>query len=572
VIVQRVTSPAPVIVNRVQSPAPEARPEPENIMQPEVLSEPPMIVARPLSPVEEPPVEYAIPEEPEPPLSVTTTPPQEEAKEDIATPPVDQSPRAKALAEALFGGEATVPAVSPPRINLSAEELHDEVERKVMAATTALKNPSLSMEGSSPLRRKPIKRIDFQKISGPQLVSASMSVDVIPLASTSMTSLGAIASPQDGVKLRSGIGSRLRRLGGSLRTKTNTSGHERDNSGSGNVVQEPTSSGLSQVVDYYPPGVQQPQIRSVPPHAGDSIKGAVGSPGVTTPPATAGPAGLKGFITRLRRPGGGSIKRGETSPGRPAISGQPSAFLSSTHLNENESAPPISRVQPSIHAIVQAPPSDASSAPSTSNQTPDEVSIQQLFAAASNLGLDPAALNELLSQRMATQDSKPAPGTTFMDTQLGNNTQKYEDSSNSSWAAPQPSAVPFRQPSTRVKIEAGPRLRPSREGGNPPSAVVRRTIIYPSTAPGATSTSPLPGQTRGSGVQRKGSTASNTTRQRRPISFQSQHSAKSVHDRTPTPPPPRGAAAKRMSQDGLPPMPGSILSLNGRPSTSAGVM
>jgi serine/arginine repetitive matrix protein 2 len=398
-----------------------------------------------------------------------------------------------------------------------------------------------------------------------------MSVDAIPLASPSMTSLGVMASPQDGAKRGSGIGSRLRRLGGSLRTKTNTAGHERDNSG-GNVVQEPSSSGLSQVVDYYPQGLQPPQVRSVPAHGGDSAKGAVGSPVPISPPATAGPAGLKGFITRLRRPGGGSIRRGETSPGRPAVSMQPSAFLSSPHLNENEPAPPINRTQPpALRVLARAPLSDPSSIPSAPTQTQAETSLKQLFDAANNLGLDPAALNELLSQRAASQTSKAAPWMTPTDSRPGTSTQKYDDSSSSSWTTAQTSAAVSRQPSTRVKIEAAPRLRPARESGNPQSAVVRRTIIYPSTSVGATSASPLPGQTRSTGVQRKVSTAS-TNNKRRPISFQSQYSGKSVHDRTPTPPPPRGAAAKRMSQDGLPPMPGSMFSSSTRPGTSAGIM
>lgn len=568
VIIQRVTSPAPVVINRIQSPTPETRPETENIVPPEVLPEPPMIIARPQSPVEEPTVVYTITEEFEVP-SAATTPPQTEAQISIS-PPVDQSPRARALAEALFGGETTSPAVSPPRINRSAEELHDEVGRKVLAATTALKSPSLTVEGGLPLRRKSTKRIDLQKISGPHLVSASMSVDAIPLASPSMTSLGVVASPQDGAKRGSGIGSRLRRLGGSLRTKTNTVGHERENSG-GNVVQEPTSSGLSQVVDYDPQGLQPPQIKSVPPHSGGSVKGAVGFPGPITPPATAGPAGLKGFMSRLRRPGGGSIRRGETSPGRPAVSMQPSALLSSTHLNENEPALPINQTQPPVvHALARALPSDSLPIPSVSTQTPDETSLKQLFDAANNLGLDPAALNELLSNRAALQQaSKAAPWMAPTDSRSGTSTQRYDDSSSSPRTTAQTSAAVSRQASTRVKIEAAPRLRPAREGGNPQSAVVRRTIIYPATA--GTSASPLPGQGRSTGVQRKASAASSSNK-RRPISFQSQYSGKSVHDRTPTPPPPRGAAAKRMSQDGLPPMPGSMFSSSARPGTSAGIM
>ena len=536
----------------------------------EEIQEAPIIVARPISPVGEPPIVYTITEEFEVP-SAATTPPQIEL--DIAVtppPPADQSPRAKALAEALFGGEPpeSTATASPPRRNQSAEELHDEVERKVIAATVALKSPSLTVDGGSPLRRKSTKRIDLQKISGPQLVSASMSVDAIPLASPSMTSLGAMGLPQEGTKTGSGIGSRLRRLHHSLRTKNNNpSGHEREHSGaSSTVIHETSSAGLTQVVDYYPQGLQAPQVRSVPPHGGDSLSGvksSVTSAGPTTPPATAGPAGLKGFITRLRQPKGGSIRRAEGSP-RPAVSMQPSAFLSSPHLNENEPTAPRT-----IPVMARSPPSETMSIPSVSTQTPDEA-LRQLFTAANNLGLDPAALNELLSNRAASQASKAAPWASPIDSRPGTSAQRYDDSSSSSWTTAQNSAAPSRQQSTRVKIEPTARLRPAREGGNPQSAVVRRTIIYPSTA-ASSSGSPLPGQARSTGgVQRKMSTASNS--KRRPMSFQSQFSAKSVHDRTPTPPPPRGAAAKRMSQDGLPPMPSSIFSSSGRPGTSAGIM
>lgn len=566
----------PVVINRIQSPAPEVRAEPEPGLVQEAVQEVPLIVARPLSLVDEPPTVYTITEEFEVP-SAATTPPRLEL--DVAvTPPVDQSPRAKALAEALFGGEPPEPAVSPPRASPSAEELHDEVERKVMAATVALKSPSLNVEGGSPLRRKSTKRIDLQKISGPQLVSASMSVDAIPLASPSMTSLREVGSPQDSIKGGSRIRSRLQRLGNSLRTKNSNSGHERESStGSANVVHESTPAGISQVVNYYP---QAPQVMSVPPHGGDSLsggnKGAGTSAGPVTPPATASPAGLKGFITRLRQPKGGSLRRAEGSP-RPAVSMQPSAFLSSPQLNESEPAAPQA-----IQVMVpRAPPSDTISIPSVNIQTPDpsaniqtpDEALRQLFVAASNLGLDPAALNELLSNRTASQASKVAPWAIPTDSRPGTSAQKYDDSSSSSWTTAQNSAAPSRQQSTRVKIEPTVRLRPAREGSNPQSAVIRRTIIYPSPA-ASSSGSPLPGQAAGrsTGVQRKMSTASNNNGKRRPMSFQSGFSTKSVHDRTPTPPPPRGAAAKRMSQDGLPPMPGSMFSSSGRPGTSAGIM
>jgi serine/arginine repetitive matrix protein 2 len=534
----------------------EVKSEPSPVVaQPPVVL--PMIVARPISPIGEslPQVdeskEFEVP-------SAATTPPLVEPEL-----PVEQSPRARALAEALFGKDQATPSGSPLRPKPpSTEELRDEVEKKAMAATVALKNSSLYVEGSSPLRRKSTKRIDLQKISGPHLVSASMSVDAIPLASPSMASLGSPDAPKGGSKL----GDKLRRLRGSLRNKPQLApSHSKESSTASTVIYEQPSG--EQVVNYDPHALNQPQIRSGPAHSGmdpaatAAIKSPAGSSIIVSPPATAGPAGLKGFMARLRQPKHAARNsRDFGTPTRSAVSIQPSASLSSSQLNEPTFTPLA--VPSALPSTTQSTQASVTSSPA---QTPDEMALEQLFAAAHNLGLNPADLNDLL-QRSGSQTAKLAASSS----RPGTGTRRYEDASSMAWTNDQPSAAPSRQPSIRLKAEAVPRARPIREGNNPVSGVVRRTIIYPSTA-APTSASPLPSQSRTPSVHQK--TASSIFSKRRPMSMQSQVSGRSVHGRIPTPPPSRGAA-RRLSEDGhAPPVPSSVYTAsNGRPSTSAGIL
>lgn len=560
---QPVVNATAVLQKQASTIAPEVKSEPPAVIV-QTTSALPMIVTRPISPIGEllPQVdeskEFEVP-------SAATTPPLLEP-ELVAEP----SPRARALAEALFGKDQTTPGVTPGASPVrphkpSTEDLRDEVEKKAMAATVALKNPSLYVEGSSPLRRKSTKRIDLQKISGPHLVSASMSVDAIPLASPSMASLGSPEASKGGSKL----GDRLRRLGGSLRSKSKpVPNHSKESSTASTVIYEHASG--EQVVSYDPNALHQPQIRSGPAQTGidpatAAAAAAAKSPAVSvtiaSPPASAGPAGLKGFMAKLRTPRHAARSSKDFgNPTRPAVSMQPSASLSSSQLHEPAFTPlaaPASLAPP-----IQSAQASVTSSPA---QTPDEIALEQLFAAAHNLGLNPADLSELLA-KSGSQTAKLAA----VNSRPGTGNRRYEDSSGMAWTNDQPSTTPSRQPSIRMKSDGAPRARPAREGNNPVSGVVRRTIIYPSTA-APTSASPLPGQSRSASVHQK--TASSIYSKRRPMSMQSQVSGRSVIGRIPTPPPSRGAA-RRLSQDGhAPPVPSSLYSAsNGRPGTSAGII
>ncbi|KAG8859780.1 hypothetical protein FRB91_006899 [Serendipita sp. 411] len=556
-----------ITIVRLQSPppGPNVIPEEQYPQLVETVVQPPMIVARPMSPVEETHSEVKIPGEFEVP-SAATTPPRFETPS-----PAKQSPRTKALTDALFGDHLT-PAAPGPKHQPSVEELQVEVEKRALAATVALKSPVVVPE-SSPLRKKSTKRIDLQKISNPHLVSASMSVDAIPLASPSMASLS-MTQTQDLGRSGSKLGDRLRRLRGSIKTKGQQGpGHEREPSSS-SLSNEITPNGPSQVLDYDPQSLSTPQIRTVPPTTPNKPLSA----GLASPPASAGPAGLRGLVARFRQSKGNPRKE-ESTPPRSAVSVQPSASSSSSHLNDadgsmtmgnivvppsrntslNRAQPAIASSQSDVTSLNRAQPaiassqSDVTSISSGTAQTPDEAALRKrLLETALTLGLNAEDINVLLERAAKTATHSDSPSDT---------SQRTMDEGQ--LAIGQASTSLSRQTSTRVRIDASARLRPTREGGNPISGVVRRTIIYPSST-ATPSTSPLPGYR---GVLRKMSSASN---KRRPMSVQSQYSGKSIHERVPTPPPPRGA--RRISEDGLPPIPSSLYSSSARPGTSAGII
>ncbi|KAG8693876.1 hypothetical protein FRC08_008834, partial [Ceratobasidium sp. 394] len=119
------------------------------------------------------------------------------------TPALEQDPRHKALTDALFGSDsdATVkdshvpfghsqslrafgmpPVGGAPSPKEGERALAEEVERRAMAATAALKSPSTPrFTDAGTNGRKSIKRLNTRQISSPQLVSATTSVDTIPL-------------------------------------------------------------------------------------------------------------------------------------------------------------------------------------------------------------------------------------------------------------------------------------------------------------------------------------------------------------------------------------------------------
>ena len=156
-------------------------------------------------------------------------------------------------------------------------ELTREVQQKADAAMIALMKDPSGANPADALKRTPSvrKRIDPSQISTPRLVSASTSVDTIPLRTPSISS-----------NTTSGLGSRFKKLRGSLRAKNVTSSDEP-------LVQ--ARSPPSQTPHYDPAKSNAPRG----PGISSAMETGRFKVPVPSPPASAGP-GLKGFMARFR--------------------------------------------------------------------------------------------------------------------------------------------------------------------------------------------------------------------------------------------------------------------------------
>lgn len=439
---------------------------------------------------------------------------------------------------------------STPKLPSSAlehAELAREVQRKADAAMVALqKHPSSSNLALSPKTSvAPRKRISPNQISTPQLVSASTSVDTIPLPSPAPSVTGG----------QSKIGSRLKRLRGSLRTKPMLPTAEDLTP----FPMELRSPPPVQTVKYDPAKFRpagEPIAASATEVEGFRVP-------VPSPPASAGP-GLKGFMNRLR----GKPRLNETqaefdnhgsygrSPNLPPLNFGPSSSESSSAqppLTGQPRSPPSSASTPTLHSL----PLSAARSPTLplfsprhqgtpSTEAPDATmadesqAIKQLFDAASNLGLDQGALSDLLARSGST--SSRSTGWTLL---TRNNSTVASASRPDSAQSGEPSRSNSHRSIVPKKVPEGPsqpdHLRRPREGAADKNAVVRRTIIYPSES--RASTIDLSVLIRKQSSRRKRASATSV-------------SSRSVHDRVPTPPPPRAATGRRFSTDmASPPVP-----------------
>ncbi|KAJ7752000.1 hypothetical protein B0H16DRAFT_1547045 [Mycena metata] len=454
---------------------------------------------------------------------------------------------------------------STPRLPQSAQEhaeLAREVQRKTDAAMVALqKQPSTSNLVLPTKASGSRRRISPNQISTPQLVSASTSVDTIPLPSPSM------AGGQ------SKIGSRLKRLRGSLRAKTTI----------------PTADDLTPFpIDLRsPPLIQTAQYDPAKFRApgGPTPASAMEPEGfkvpLPSPPASAGP-GLKGFMARFRgkqrvsemqtefdyqhrpqgRPNHLSPPSSENVLGQTTSSSWSSHHSSSSHSppESSPSSPPAQpRLSPTVSASTPTPispttpvalPSTApsipplfssrahQSTPSTETAGTDDA-IKQLFDAASNLGLDQGALNDLLA-RSGSTSSRSNDWTMLKRNNSGAASSSRPDLSHQKAQGGQPSRsnshrtqVTVPAPISEAQLPQPDHVRRPRDGGIDKSAVVRRTIIFPSES--RTSTIDLSVLIRKQSSRRRRASATSV-------------SSRSVHDRAPTPPP-RVATGRRFSTD-----------------------
>ncbi|KAJ6546531.1 hypothetical protein DFH09DRAFT_1171276 [Mycena vulgaris] len=456
---------------------------------------------------------------------------------------------------------------STPRLPQSAQEhaeLTREVQRKTDAAMVALqKQPSSSNLALAPKSSTSRRRISPNQISTPQLVSASTSVDTIPLPSPAM------ASGQ------SKIGSRLKRLRGSLRAKTNVPTAD-------DITPFPMdlrSPPLVQTARYDPARFRAP--------GGSTAASATEPDGfkvpLPSPPASAGP-GLKGFMARFRGKQRSSEAQPEFEYRGPQVrsphlspsssenvlvqpTNWPSHQSPSGHSPSLESFPSSSTIQPrtspptsastptqySTTSVLRTPTSPLygprvhqSTASTEATDADESFAIRQLFDAASNLGLDQSALNDLLA-RSGSTSSRSTEWT--MLTRNNSNAasrpdQPQENLQGGESSRPISHKTQLNIPPTSAEAQTPQpdHARRPRDGAPPDkSAVIRRTIIFPS-------------ESRSSTIDLSVLIRKHSSRRRRASA--TSVSSRSVHDRAPTPPPPRAITGRRFSTDiASPPVP-----------------
>jgi len=479
-------------------------------------------------------------------------------------PQTDRSISSRSFREAL--------SPSPPSVNVGfssssatdRQELAKEVQRKAEAAMAQLnKIPSNTKVNDGSHR----KRIDLSQISGPKLVSASTSVDTIPVRSPSAASgqlqVGQTPSPNS-----SKLGSRFKKLRGSLRAKPTLQ------SGDGSTPHpfDQTSSSADRSLAGTPDG--PPPFSAI-----ESTR----SKAVSSPySATAGP-GLKGFVSRFLKPRSGDTPDHERRKQVPSSSSQaPTSHFAQQQVEKYaeignprlvvQSAPPdnksfrphtpVSPVSPQPNrppSAPYAPPSVHHDGGAGTAREVDENALKQFIDAANNLGLDQAALTEFLarstsrgSKRLTAQSSKHM--STVSTNKIGN------DKSTPTLGEHAPSLpasdlhLSVGQPSPRPSAEfvgKVPTRRPLARKPDPNTAVVRRTLIFPSESRQST-------VEPGTALRKTSS-----TRRRRSTSAASMHSNRSLHDRVPTPPPPKSFTGRRFSSEqspSLPQIPNSLLS------------
>ena len=481
----------------------------------------------------------------------------------------------------------SVPEVAPavtspmaaPSGHADSTSLELEVQRRIEAATAALrKSPSIpKLDGSSTRRR-----ISPNQISSPKLVSASTSVDTIPLSAVSPLQQRTIQPPPS---TRLGSRFKILRGKGTLRAKTPIGPNE-EGIPSSAEVKSPLS---AQTATYNPEAFGMRDQLAVS-SATESGRFKISPPPVASPPASAGP-GLRGFMSRFRkqRPGemvspnerlsaasrtpttASSISAGSRlEPPRSSLDSQvKSAPAAQTQF---AALRPLSPQSPLSHTFAPSIPEDSVSPPASAPLPEANEALKQLYDAGKSLGLDEAALHALVARspsvtsrtttwsKVTRNDSLTAGHqTTRPDTRDG----RAPQSSLLSEGRPSIDA-PSPRPSTEIKhlsvrkhAEPSSTLRGVLQANTDPlRTVVRRTIILPSDSAQASATDL-------NALIRK----QTTSQRRRSAGAGSISSNRSLQDRAPTPPPPRSTGGRRFSTDRSPPVPHLPQSLSSHGNT-----
>ncbi|KAG9124148.1 hypothetical protein FRC07_012654 [Ceratobasidium sp. 392] len=566
--------------------------------------------------------------------SPTVEPSQEASEAEPLTPDTpmpEPDPRHKALTDALFGSESDA-TVKDARLPLERSQslrafgmppvegtppkeeersLAEEVERRAMAATAALKSPSTPrFTDTGTTGRKSIKKLNTRQISSPQLVSSTTSLDTIAIGISNQSNPSNLAQPSpvtpvpttERAPQPSKLSQRIKKFTGNLRTKTpNPTGDEI----SPYVIETSTppatetSTSSRQMPSFDPPTPSKTPLVTTPAATTDDSYSS-STPG--TP--TSGPPRLRGLMARLRKgrkdstdsrdkgvrapsPLGPNAKPG-ASPQQAPVPPPPhipaamlradpipppdnfsSSTLAGSGADSPQNVPPVPPPPPPPSLPLSAPanittqaqsPSPTPSQPHLPSQQGDEDAVRQLFDAALHLGLDRSVINDILVRSQSTssrstawtQAQSPTTASTSdtlvappppvlpvstLERSMSVTTPKAPRSNVA--LGRQLSLKPFSgQSLSALSPTAAPQPQSTEESGSRAN-VVRRTLIFPSSA---------------SRLSQDLARRPSTSKHRRSRSG-SVHSNKSVQDRAPTPPPSRAPQNKRFSKDPSPPVP-----------------
>lgn len=506
-------------------------------------------------------------------LTTPSPPPTEEPTTGSAVPHAERPPlietssSSRSLRETLSPSSPSVNDVFTSSSSATEpldkrQELVKEVRRRTEAAMADLnKIPSNPKVNDSSQR----KRIEVGQISGPKLVSASTSVDTIPVRSPSAAS-GQLSQAQNQSTNSSKLGTRFKKFRGSLRAKPTLPGSDGFALHSADPSSANDDRSLAGTPDRPPPFSATEPARS--------------KVAIVAPPASAGATGpgLKSLVSRFLKPRSGDAPEPDRRKQLPSSS--PSSATTSFSQQQSErhretgvfrqtvrSAPPDNKsfrphtpVSPESASPVSPPPS-ATSMPSSVPEASaagavDETALKQFIDAANNLGLDQDALTEFLARSPSIGSRLTAQSSKHMSTLPGDRSAQGKSDPPLSEPTPLLAAGSSarrnlgqspQRPSGEV-IAKAPIRRPlarnaTTAADSTNSTILRRTLIFPSEAKQSMSDS-------GTGLRK-----SSSTRRRRSASAASVHSNPSLHDRAPTPPPPKSPISRRFSTDKSPPVP-----------------
>ncbi|KAG6841685.1 hypothetical protein C0991_008323 [Blastosporella zonata] len=449
---------------------------------------------------------------------------------------------------------------SVPRIPQTPQEeaqLVQEVKERIDAATEFLKpSKSNSAHSPDPLATISRKRISPNQISTPRLVSASTTVvDTIPIKAPSIASANSSAPSK--------IGSRFKKLRGTLRAK--------------NI--QPSADEITpfSLDPQSPPAVQVAHYDAGKLKVPSSATETRFKVPVPSPPASAGP-GLKGFMARFRgkqrpaaEPTPAQAPMSPMSPQSP--SSVPPASLNEKSYSQASSMTigrkpaPISR--PETPQAQSIPPPEVTPTQSTYDEpgpvvaevaeSSDMTALRQLFEAANRIGIDQGELTSLLARSGSTSSKADWTALARSNSSVRQGAVSPTDPARATLGRPIYDAQSIRaltpDPKTydqdtgrrsldgqgtrdkpvsrQVSRKQADHIRRPREGKTQGdnNAVVRKTIIVPDTNMTADELKMFMEKNM-PGARRLSVTST---------------SSRSVHERAPTPPPPRSPTFKRFS-------------------------